>query len=63
MQPRQGWFGGLVGLGAIGCALVGILSFVLAVVSAVSGDLLAAGVCSTAAALAFGLLLVGVLPR
>ncbi len=60
---RERWFASLVGLGAVGDAVVGVLSFLLALVSALGGNLVAAGVCLVAAAVAFGLLLVGLVPR
>ncbi len=63
MRTRQGWFTTLMGLGAVGCAVVGIVSFVLALISALNGEFQAAGVCFIASALAFGLLLLGLLPR
>ncbi len=63
MRGSQRWFTGLLGLGAVGCALTGLLSFLLALVALLAGNLQAAGTCFTAAAVSFGLLLVAVFPR
>lgn len=63
MRQQSAWLNGLVGLGAVGGAVTGVLSFLLALVAALGGNLLAAGVCLVAAALAFGLLLAALLTR
>ncbi len=57
MRQQPQWMNSLIGIGAVGGALTGILSFLLAVVSAITGNFSSAGICFIAAALAFGLLL------
>ncbi len=57
MRQQPQWLNSLIGIGAVGSAVTGILSFLLAVVSAITGSFSAAGICFIAAALAFGLLL------
>ena len=55
--------GTVIGLAAIGPAIVGIVGFVAAIFAYLSGDFVAAGVLLIASALAFGLLSVAVLGR
>ncbi len=61
MRQQSRLLNGLIGLGAVGSAVTGLLGFLLACISALSGNLLSAGVCLIAAALAFGLLLAVIL--
>jgi hypothetical protein len=51
----------LVGISLIGCAAVGILGIIFAVISVLSLDWIGAGVCLTASGLSFGLLVNAVL--
>lgn len=46
----------MIGLATLGCSVTGVTSFVAAIVTFLSGEFIAAGVCLGAAALAFGLL-------
>jgi hypothetical protein len=46
----------LIGLGTLGSAVIGVVGFVAALIAFFSGDLVGAGVCLIASALAFGLL-------
>ncbi len=61
MRQQSPWLNSLVGLGAVGGAVIGVVSFLLALVAALGGNLSAAGICLIAAALAFGLLLMALL--
>ncbi len=63
MQAQRGPYAVLVGLAAVGCGLTGVVGFVLALINALGGEWLGAGVCLIAAALAFGLLLLSLSPR
>ena len=63
MRGSQRWLTGLIGLGAVGSALVGILSTLTGLVAVLNANLQAAGACFIAAALAFGLLLLATIPR
>lgn len=56
MQDKSGWVNSLVGISTIGGVITGIAGLLVALVSVLSGELLAAGACLIAAALAFGLL-------
>ena len=50
-------------LGAVFALLTGVIGIILAINSILSGDSIGAGVLLAAAALAFGLLLIAVVPR
>ncbi len=56
MQDKSGWVNSLVGISTIGGVITGIVGLLIALVSVLSGEWLAAGACLIAAALAFGLL-------
>jgi hypothetical protein len=51
----------IIGLAALGSAVTGVISLVVALFPFLSGEFLAAGVCLLAAALSFGLLAIAVL--
>jgi len=53
----------IIGLAAVGSALVGLISFLAALWPFFSGDYLAAGVLLIASALSFGLLSIAVFGR
>ncbi len=63
MRERNRWLEGLIGLGAAGAALSGILAFILALAYLLGGDPFAAALFLVAASVAFGLLLVALVPR
>jgi hypothetical protein len=56
MNADNGWVNSLIGTALIGGVISGIAGLLVALVSALSGDWMAAGACLIAAALAFGLL-------
>jgi hypothetical protein len=61
MNADNGWVNSLIGIAAIGGVITGVAGLLAALVSALGGGWMAAGVCLIAAALAFGLL-AGALP-
>lgn len=56
MTERRSGVNALVGLGAYGSALTGLLGLIGAVVSFLDGELMASGIFLLAAAIAFGFL-------
>lgn len=56
MNENRKQLNAIIGLATLGSAIVGIVSFVAALVAFLNGDLVAVGVCLIASALSFGLL-------
>jgi hypothetical protein len=56
MSENHKQLNSLIGLSVVGCSITGVVGFIAAVFALFTGELTAAGMCLTAAALSFGLL-------
>ena len=56
MSENRRQLDAIIGLATLGGGIIGVASFVVALIAFLNGDFLAAGVCLIAAALSFGLL-------
>jgi hypothetical protein len=56
VKRDSAWLNWLIGLGLLGSAVTGLLGLIAALILLIAGQVVAAAVCLTAAALSFGLM-------